>query len=377
MDKKVLALIIVALVAVVIAAATIFAGGSDEKKDPEPIHATGIMIDRATLSLEEGVSYTLKATVIPAGCTDPVVWSSSDVSVCTVTDGKVVGVKSGSATVTAQCGNEKASCSVEVKAKSISATGIMIDMANLSLEEGGSYTLKATVIPAGCTDPVVWSSSDVSVCTVTDGKVVGVKSGSATVTAQCGNEKASCSVEVRAISMPATGIMLNKASLYLYPSGSSAITATVIPEGSTDKVVWTSSDTSVCTVSDGLVTALKDGTCTITATAGKESATCTVTVYKPASTGELNALSKAKSYVSSLGISKVKLKDFLLDYGFTESEATYGVDNCGADWNQEALQQARSYMSSLSIPKSDLKKYLLNDNFTDSEAQYAVNILFP
>ncbi len=53
-------------------------------------------------------------------------------------------------------------------------------------------------------------------------------------------------------------------------------------KGSSEAVVWTSTDTSVATVKDGLVTAIgEDGAkAVITATAGGESASCTVTVEK-------------------------------------------------------------------------------------------------
>ena len=57
----------------------------------------------------------------------------------------------------------------------------------------------------------------------------------------------------------------------------------MLPENTTDEVVWTSSNTNVATVSEaGLVTAVADGTAIITATAGTResapSASCTVTV---------------------------------------------------------------------------------------------------
>lgn len=56
------------------------------------------------------------------------------------------------------------------------------------------------------------------------------------------------------------------------------LTATVVPSDSIDPIQWTSSDTDVATVTDGLVTIVGCGTCTITAASGTKSATCTVTV---------------------------------------------------------------------------------------------------
>ncbi len=78
--------------------------------------------------------------------------------------------------------------------------------------------------------------------------------------------------------IPATGITLSKTSLNLKKGDSATLTATVTPSGSTDSVSWTSSNTSVATVSNGVVTAVAKGSATITATAGGKKATCTVTV---------------------------------------------------------------------------------------------------
>ncbi len=64
------------------------------------------------------------------------------------------------------------------------------------------------------------------------------------------------------------------------------LTPTVLPADATDKTVtWTTSDESVATVADGVVTAVAAGTATITATANDGSGvtgTCTVTVTDPA-----------------------------------------------------------------------------------------------
>jgi|GEM_PF-1365526 len=85
---------------------------------------------------------------------------------------------------------------------------------------------------------------------------------------------------------PATGISVNTKAMSLKVGGTGTLTATVTTADgakTTDPVVWTSSDPTVATVdSTGKVTALKDGTATITATAGTKSATTTVTVSKNA-----------------------------------------------------------------------------------------------
>lgn len=78
--------------------------------------------------------------------------------------------------------------------------------------------------------------------------------------------------------VPATGITLDKTSLTFDLPNTQTIVATVTPSDASDKVVWKSSNTAVATVSGGVVTPVGDGSCTITATAGSVSATCSVAV---------------------------------------------------------------------------------------------------
>ena len=83
-----------------------------------------------------------------------------------------------------------------------------------------------------------------------------------------------------------TGVTLDQAELSLYTGKTATLTATVTPENATNKAVtWKSSDDTIATVdNNGKVTAVKEGTATITATAADgsgKSATCTVTVEKP------------------------------------------------------------------------------------------------
>ena len=54
--------------------------------------------------------------------------------------------------------------------------------------------------------------------------------------------------------------------------------ATVTPTDTTDKVVWSVNPTGICSVNNGVVTAIKNGECVITATCGAKTATCNVTV---------------------------------------------------------------------------------------------------
>ena len=76
-----------------------------------------------------------------------------------------------------------------------------------------------------------------------------------------------------------SSISLNEVSLEMVEGTTFQLTATVKPDNATEKtILWKSSDESVVTVKQGLVSALKPGSATITATAGNSSALCRITV---------------------------------------------------------------------------------------------------
>ena len=85
--------------------------------------------------------------------------------------------------------------------------------------------------------------------------------------------------EKEAQNVPATGVTLDKNELSLKLDETATLTATVEPDNVTDKTVtWTTSAEDIATVENGIVTALKVGTATITATCGEAKAECAVTV---------------------------------------------------------------------------------------------------
>lgn len=90
------------------------------------VAATKVTLDKTTLSLEEGASAQLTATVTPANSTDTVTWQSSDTKVATVDEnGNVTAVAAGKATITATAGSKKATCAVTVTEKACEHTNIV------------------------------------------------------------------------------------------------------------------------------------------------------------------------------------------------------------------------------------------------------------
>jgi len=86
------------------------------------------------------------------------------------------------------------------------------------------------------------------------------------------------------VNIPTTGVTVTPTNQTINVGNTFTITPTVTPDNATDKsVIWTSSDDTIATVDDnGTVTALMEGTATITATTndGGFTASCVITVVK-------------------------------------------------------------------------------------------------
>ena len=167
----------------------------------------------------------------------------------------------------------------------IPVTGVSVTPTAGSVTVGQTLTLTASVAPADATNKAVtWSSSSDSIATVSDeGVVTGVAEGDATitVTTEDGGFTATCNVTVEAATVAVTGVTVSPTSDSITVGETLTLTATVAPENATNKTVtWSTSEATVATVEDGVVTGVSAGNATITVTTedGGFTATCDVTV---------------------------------------------------------------------------------------------------
>lgn len=193
-----------------------------------------------------------------------------------------------------------ASATLTIASAPVAVSSITLNENTLALTVGRSETLTATVLPDNATNKnVTWESSDSRVATVDEnGKVTAVKQGTATITAttEDGKYTATCTVKVSPAPVAANDVTLTPDKTTLNVGEKQTLTATVLPADATNKnVTWVSSDTSVATVENGVVTAIGKGTATITVTTadGNHTATCEVTVKIPVSSVTLNPTSTA------------------------------------------------------------------------------------
>ncbi|MBD5369380.1 MAG: leucine-rich repeat protein [Bacteroides sp.] len=249
-----------------------------------PIPVKEITLNSTEFTIHLGATDKLTATISPEDAADKTItWSSANEEVATVDEeGTVTAVTVGETIVTATASNGvKAECKVTVIP--VVATGLEMSVTEMDLFVGASNELDAIIEPENTTDKTVtWSSSDEAIVTVdSEGNVTALAVGTATITATSHNGlTATCVVTVKPIA--AEGVTLDHDTLELTEGDTETLTATVIPETTTDKTVtWTSSNVAVVTVDEnGFVTAVAEGEATITAACGDVKAECAVTVSK-------------------------------------------------------------------------------------------------
>jgi uncharacterized protein YjdB len=140
-----------------------------------------VTLNMTDVCVQKGKTTTLEATVTPSTQEDKsVTWKSSDTKIATVTSkGKVKGVKYGTAIIT--CTSNATGVSATCK---VTVGKVVISLSEFSIKKSRTEVLTATIYPSSLTDKrVTWESSDKTIVTVTsEGKVKGIKAGTATIT---------------------------------------------------------------------------------------------------------------------------------------------------------------------------------------------------
>ena len=178
--------------------------------------------------------------------------------------------------------NQSYAASKKPKKIAVKATTKTIDIK-------GQATITVTkVTPEGASKAVKFKSSKKKVAKVSKkGVVTGKKKGTVKITVTSkANKKVKKTIKIKVKNLKPSSIALSVTSATLEPGKTLALTATAAPVGVYAPMEWTSSDPSVATVANGVVTANAAGTATITVATTKAAgkivtATCNVTVAAP------------------------------------------------------------------------------------------------
>ena len=157
-----------------------------------------ISLSEKDFTMTKGEEKTLTVSYNPSNTTDNknISWTSSNSSVVSVFNGKIKANNPGFATISARCNGKVATATVAVISP---MTSIQLDKSTVSINPNDSIDLNVSYSPSDTTDnkSVSWYSSDSSVASVNNGKVVGIKPGIATIYAECNGKKTSCEVKVK------------------------------------------------------------------------------------------------------------------------------------------------------------------------------------
>lgn len=223
---------------------------------------------------------------------EKVYYMTDDPSVATIDEnGNITGKKQGTTTIRAYTVGGKFSA-VAIK---IGRIGVRFAKSKYYVPKGENRTVKANVYTALNDKGVTFTSADTKVATVdANGKVHGVNYGTTTITATTNVDKktAKCTVQVV---KPVEEVKLNKKKRNITAGKTYQLKVSYVPKDATvQQVKWSSSNKAIAKVSNtGLVTAVKPGTCVITAKSveGGKTATCTINV-RPYPVTDLKTISK-------------------------------------------------------------------------------------
>ncbi len=325
-----------------------------------------ISLDKRSLTLYTSQTGQLKATARPAA---DVRWESSEPGVAAVTqEGKVVPKKAGSAEITATANGVSASCQVKVKNPTLS----LRSQATVYLKNPATLTAKA--VPAA---DVAWKSSNRKIVSVSGGKLVPGKVGSATITATANGVQKKCRVTVKKPSLK-----FESKSILIFTKNEYDLGLTARPAG---KASLKSSKPGVIKVTkDGKVTGLREGEAVITASLpGAKKATCTVTAvdspYKLSRTSQvLMKGSSATIYLQNTDAGD-SVSFSLSDSSSGVADIAYTGNSCQIKARKAGKVTVNAYVSVYVEGKWVTCKYsckvrVINSGVVQQQASIAVNM---
>ncbi len=294
------------------------------QENPNIVKPTGVSVTPSALTLTAGDTGALTATVTPSNATDKTVtWTSSNPSVATVSAGTVTAVAAGSATITATTSNGlTATASITVEGKSVTyiENGVYFEKPSSWGSNINAYiydkSTKSSVVGSWpgvqmTNDgngvyyyPYTATSSSLLVI-FNDGsnQVPGAQQAGFAYTNRGYYTSNGYQYTVEKTStIDVTSVSLSSSTATIDVGDTTTLSATVAPSNATNKTItWSSSNTSVATVSNGVVKGVASGTAVITASSNNgKTATCTVTV-KSVTTTKLSNNSTVSAETITLG----------------------------------------------------------------------------
>lgn len=226
------------------------------------------IISMLNKTLNEGESTEVAMVVLPSNATrKDVTYTTSNSAVAEVSqNGIITAVSKGSCTIYAIANDGsgiKGSCTVTVKRL---VTNVTLNAHSISWNVGRSAHFYPTVTPDSASNVNVnYTSSNPAVATVDNtGLLTAVSAGSCIITCKATDGSGAYDTCKVVVKQPVTNVTVNGDST-VYVDDTVSLVGVAFPTNATNRTLeWSSSDTSVATVSSiGVVTGISEGTATI------------------------------------------------------------------------------------------------------------------
>lgn len=299
------------IIALLLAVSTLFISVTGFAESVTNAESINVRMERTELTV--GDYERIITSISPIGAEyGELSYESDNPDVCTAAIGAVIAKAAGTAKITVKIIGTEISDSItvtvtektneqEVKEKAV-LKKIIPDESTVYMERYDSYRISYDLSPAECTDKIIFESANTSVATVDErGYVYAKKKGNTKIKLSSEDGKITSYVYVYVIEEDEDDYEDTSSIRSLYiTSGDEDVSSKVklmrtetlklgirtVPAKANKNVRWRSSNTKIATVSDsGVVTAVKEGTCKITATSKtgssvSDSFELTITEYK-------------------------------------------------------------------------------------------------
>ena len=243
------------------------------------VKSTDIACPFDKITMYEGESRLLEVSMLPEDTTDAILWKCDNEELIAIDQeaGIIKALGTGKTKVTALT-DSGLSLDIDITILPVHHITDIIFDDEICVEKGQAKEIPFDVEPEDYTDTLSWNSDDESIATVDNGKISGINNGQCTitVTASGGYQK---KFEIKVVTS-AKSISLDILNKKVTIGDEFDLTATLLPEDSTDTLEYGSNNMDVVTVTPlGHVVATGIGTCTITVTSSSgKKAECQIEV---------------------------------------------------------------------------------------------------
>lgn len=283
---------------------------------------TGISISPSSHTFKTiGETLLLSPSVTPSYAENKVIkWSSSEINIASVSStGEVKAVSDGICTITAQSTDGTLlhdDCIITVDSY-VWPESITVFPNELSLFLGETKSLSASIIPDNSTSKkIIWSSSDEQIAKVSEaGAVTALAEGNCIIYASASDKP-----QVRgesALTVSPKQFTISPTSVTIYKGETYSMSYSAHPSGTPS---WESTDNSIASVNNGIISGIKAGETTIKATCNGISRNCSVTVSNPVLSFSSNSVTIYEGMEHTLSLSKIAPYTAQVQWNSTDTE---------------------------------------------------------